>query len=51
MGITNPISNPYQLVEFHKWRFNGDYYIPLGVGRGEDKSQQFVLRLAAKFVI
>jgi outer membrane protein insertion porin family len=49
MGITNPASNPYQLVEFHKWRFDGDYYIPLGAGHGEDKAQKFVLRFAAKF--
>jgi outer membrane protein insertion porin family len=49
LGVTNPVTNPYQLVEFHKWRFDGDYYIPLGIGRGENKDQQLVLRFAAKY--
>lgn len=42
-------SNPYKFVEFHKWRFNGEYYIPLGRAMGEDRSKQFVLKLAAKY--
>ena len=42
-------SNPYTLPEFHKWRFNGEYYIPLGIAQGADKNQQFVLKVAAKF--
>jgi outer membrane protein insertion porin family len=41
-------SNPYKFVEFHKWRFNGEYYLPIGKGMGEDHSRQFVLKLAAK---
>ncbi len=49
MGITNPTDNPYKFPEFHKWRFNGEYYVPLGVGHGEDKSKQLILRAAAKF--
>jgi outer membrane protein insertion porin family len=50
MGIdAGTASNPYTLPEFHKWRFNGEYYIPLGTAVGADKNQQFVLKVAAKF--
>lgn len=42
-------ANPYRLVEFHKWRFNGEWYVPLGRGMGADKNRQFVLKAAAKF--
>ncbi|MCX8473397.1 MAG: outer membrane protein assembly factor [Sediminibacterium sp.] len=42
-------SNPYELVEYYKWRFTGEWYIALGKPRGEDKNQQFVLKFAAKF--
>ncbi len=50
MGIdAGTASNPYTLPEFHKWRFNGEYYIPLGNSIGADKNQQFVLKIAAKF--
>ncbi|HMG82359.1 MAG TPA: POTRA domain-containing protein [Ferruginibacter sp.] len=49
MGIsTGNGANPYELPEFHKWRFDEDFYIPLGQGHGADKSQQFVLKVAAK---
>ncbi len=41
--------NPYKFVEFHKWRFNGEFYVPLGKARGEDRNKQFVLKLAAKY--
>jgi len=39
----------YKLVEYHKWRFNAEWFVPLGKARGEDKSRQFVLRFAAKY--
>ena len=42
-------ANPYKFVEFHKWRFNGEWYVPLTKGRGEDRNKQFVLKLAAKY--
>ncbi len=42
-------SNPYKLVEFHKWRFNGEWYVPIGRGMGADHSRQFVLKMAAKY--
>ncbi len=42
-------SNPYKLVEYHKWRFNGEWYVPLGKPSGEDRNKQFVLKAAAKY--
>jgi outer membrane protein insertion porin family len=42
-------SNPYRLPEFHKWRFTGEWYVPLGKRMGADKDRQFVLKAAAKF--
>jgi outer membrane protein insertion porin family len=41
-------SNPYRLVEYHKWRFNGEWYVGLGGKKGAD-GRQFVLKLAAKY--
>lgn len=49
LGITNASDNQYKLPEFHKWRFNGEYYIPIGTAHGENKDQQFVLKVAAKY--
>lgn len=46
-SITNKDS--YKLPEYHKWRFNAEWFIPIGKGMGEDKSHQFVLRAAAKY--
>jgi outer membrane protein insertion porin family len=45
--FTNP-AEKYKLVEFHKWRFTGEWFVPLTKGTGEDKNHQFVLRFAAK---
>ncbi len=42
-------SNPYYFIEYHKWRFNGDWYFPLGRARGADKNRQFVLRASVKY--
>ena len=39
----------FKLVEFHKWRFNAEWFVPLGKARGEDKTRQFVMRIAAKY--
>ncbi len=41
--------NPYKWVEYHKWRFNSEWYVPLGRAKGEDKNKQFVLKVAAKY--
>jgi outer membrane protein insertion porin family len=42
-------ANPYSLVEYYKWRFTGEWYVPLGKPSGPDRNKQFVLKLAAKF--
>ncbi|TKK64249.1 outer membrane protein assembly factor [Ilyomonas limi] len=47
-NITTDI-NPYKWIEYHKWRFTGEWYVPLGRARGADKNQQFVLKAAAKY--
>jgi outer membrane protein insertion porin family len=41
-------SNPYTWIEYHKWRFNGDWYLPLTKATGTDH-KQLVLRASAKF--
>ena len=42
-------ANPYKFLEYHKWRFNGEWYVPLGKPSGEERNKQFVLKAAAKF--
>ena len=42
-------SNPYQWIEYHKWRFTGEWYVPIGKPGGPDRNKQFVLKLAAKY--
>ena len=49
LGIKAGADNQYKLPEFHKWRFNGEWYTPIGRGRGADKNKQFILKAAAKF--
>jgi outer membrane protein insertion porin family len=39
----------YKLPEFHKWRVNAEWFIPIGRPMGADRSRQFVLRAAAKY--
>ena len=39
----------YKMPEFHKWRFNAEWFIPIGKPMGADRSRQFVLRAAAKY--
>lgn len=47
-GVTGN-ENQYKNVEYHKWRFGAQWYVPLGRPKGEDKNRQFVLKLAAKY--
>lgn len=42
-------ANEFKNVEYHKWRFGAQWYVPLGRPKGEDKNRQFVLKLAAKY--
>ena len=39
----------YKLPEFHKWRFNAEWYVPIGKAHGADKNKQFILKAAAKY--
>jgi len=39
----------FEKPEFHKWRFNAEWFIPIGRGLGADRSRQFVLRAVAKY--
>lgn len=39
----------YKYVEFHKERFNAEWYVPIGTAHGEDKNKQFILKAAAKY--
>ncbi len=39
----------YELPEYHKWRFNAEWFIPIGKPMGADRSRQFVLKAAAKY--
>ncbi|MDB5197223.1 MAG: hypothetical protein JWP88_1594 [Flaviaesturariibacter sp.] len=42
-------ANPYKNPEYHKWRFNAEWFVPIGKPKGEDKNRMFVLKLAAKY--
>ncbi|HTQ65215.1 MAG TPA: POTRA domain-containing protein [Puia sp.] len=39
----------FELPEYVKWRFNDEWYIPIGKPMGADKSKQFVLKAAVKY--
>lgn len=49
IGIKSGAENQYKLPEFHKWRFNSEWYVPIGRARGADKNKQFILKAAAKY--
>ena len=49
LGITSASDNSYKLPEFHKWRMNAEWYVPIGTPRGVDKNKQFILKVAAKY--
>jgi outer membrane protein insertion porin family len=48
-GKSTAAGNEYKLPEYHKWRFNAEWYVPIGKAMGADKNRQFVLKLAAKY--
>ena len=39
----------FRWVEYHKWRMNYEWFVPIGKPMGAEKNRQFVLRAAAKF--
>ena len=45
---TDP-AEKYRLVEYHKWRLNYEWFVPIGKPMGAEKNRQFVLKAAAKF--
>jgi outer membrane protein insertion porin family len=47
-SVVNKI-NPYKWVEYHKWRFNGEWFFSLGKPHGEERNKQFVFRAAVKY--
>lgn len=49
LGITSGSTNNYKLPEFHKWRMNAEWFVPIGMARGEEKNKQFILKIAAKY--
>ncbi len=42
-------ADPYKRPEYHKWRFNAEWYVPIGKPMGADKNRQFVMKIAAKY--
>ena len=49
LGITSASDNSYKLPEFHKWRMNAEWFVPIGMARGAEKNKQFILKIAAKY--
>jgi outer membrane protein insertion porin family len=49
LGIISETEDDFSHPEFHKWLFNGEYYVPIGVAKGADKNRQFILKVAAKY--
>ena len=49
IGIEPSSTNQYKLPEFHKWRLNAEWYVPIGTAKGADKNKQFILKFAAKY--
>jgi outer membrane protein insertion porin family len=39
----------YKNPEYHKWRFNSEWFVPIGKPMGAEKNRQFVLKLAARY--
>lgn len=42
-------NDKFKNPEYHKWRFNAEWYVPIGKPLGADKNRQFVLKMAAKY--
>ena len=40
---------PYKNPEYHKWRFNSEWFVPIGKPGGAEKNRQLVLKVAAKY--
>ncbi|MBL7729992.1 MAG: outer membrane protein assembly factor [Chitinophagaceae bacterium] len=42
-------ADPYKNPEYHKWKFNAEWYVPIGKAMGAEKNRQLVLKIAAKY--
>jgi outer membrane protein insertion porin family len=42
-------ADKYKNPEYHKWRFNAEWFVPIGKPMGAEKNRQFVLKMAAKY--
>ena len=49
LSVYNDPVQKYKYVEFHKERFNAEWYVPIGKAHGAEKNKQFILKAAAKF--
>lgn len=49
LGMSSSKTNSYKLPEFHKWRMNAEWYVPIGMAKGADKNRQFIMKIAAKY--
>lgn len=49
ISVYNDPAQKYKYVEFHKERFNAEWYVPIGKASGPERNKQFVLKAAAKF--
>lgn len=41
--------NPYKWIEYNKWRFTTEWYVPLTRPTGEERNKSLVLKAAAKY--
>lgn len=39
----------FRWIEYHKWRMNAEWFVPLSRPHGAERNKQLVMRLAAKF--
>ena len=39
LGLSSSTTNSYKLPEFHKWRMNAEWYVPIGTARGAEKNK------------
>ncbi len=42
-------ADPYKNPEYHKWKFNAEWFVPIGKAMGAEKNRQLVLKVAAKY--
>lgn len=49
LNSTLASDNSFKHPEYHKWRFNAEWYVPLGRPMGAEKNRQFIIKLAAKY--